>query len=364
MRGKRMNGKRQANFELLRIVAMFMIIALHYLVKGGIAVPFQESDNSVNYFAWLLEAFCMVAVNCYVLISGYFMTESEWKPRRVVSLLFQVLFYALLVPCVLLCTGKISLHDMGIYDWIGCVLPIETEHYWFATSYLLLYLFAPFLSAGIRQMEKRQLQVVTALLLCFFSLGKTVIPVQLVTDQYGYSFGWFLCLFVMAGYIRKYGIPWLEKKSHAVIGYIVSCLLIWVLTLLSHMLSAKIDAFSYYENMPYTYNHLLCLSGAVCFFYMFKSSRMISPWSEDIIRTIAPYTFGVYLLHEHILVRYEWMKWLKIERVTGSFRFVPHLIGAVLMVYAVGTMIDMVRKWLFDKVSSLFNRLCGRKKEI
>ena len=29
-----MNGKRQANFELLRIVAMFMIIALHYLVKG------------------------------------------------------------------------------------------------------------------------------------------------------------------------------------------------------------------------------------------------------------------------------------------------------------------------------------------
>ena len=32
MRNRHMKGRRQANFELLRIVAMFMIIALHYLV--------------------------------------------------------------------------------------------------------------------------------------------------------------------------------------------------------------------------------------------------------------------------------------------------------------------------------------------
>ena len=107
-----MKGRRQANFELLRIVAMFMIIALHYLVKGGIAVPFAESDNSVNCVAWLIEAFCIVAVNCYVLISGYFMLESAWKPGRVVSLLCQVLFYALLLPCALIVTGVISGSDM------------------------------------------------------------------------------------------------------------------------------------------------------------------------------------------------------------------------------------------------------------
>ena len=251
-----MKGRRQANFELLRIVAMFMIIALHYLVKGGIAVPFAESDNSVNCVAWLIEAFCIVAVNCYVLISGYFMLESAWKPGRVVSLLCQVLFYALLLPCALIVTGVISGSDMGIYDWIGCVLPIETEHYWFATSYLLLYLFAPFLTEGVRQMEKRRLQMVLGLLLCFFSLGKTIVPVSLTTDQYGYSFGWFLCLFVTAGYIRKYGISWLEKKSHAFALYVLSCLMIWGLSFVSHRMAGRMDAFSYYENMPYTYNHL------------------------------------------------------------------------------------------------------------
>lgn len=75
-------SKRQANFELLRVVAMFMIISLHYLVKGGAAVPFPfaAGENPVGVLAWLIEAFCIVAVNCYVLISGYFLVESAWKP--------------------------------------------------------------------------------------------------------------------------------------------------------------------------------------------------------------------------------------------------------------------------------------------
>ena len=64
-----MPAKRQSNFELLRIVAMFMIIALHYLVKGNVAAPWSESRTLVNYTAWLVEAFCIVAVNCYVLLS-------------------------------------------------------------------------------------------------------------------------------------------------------------------------------------------------------------------------------------------------------------------------------------------------------
>ena len=98
MAGRMGAGRRQANFELLRIVAMFMIISLHYLVKGWVATPFPFAvkENPVAVFAWLVEAFCIVAVNCYVLISGYFLVESAWKPERVRSLLAQVLFYSLL----------------------------------------------------------------------------------------------------------------------------------------------------------------------------------------------------------------------------------------------------------------------------
>lgn len=44
-----MQGKRQANFELLRIVAMLMIIALHYLNKSDLILLYTEEHSAVNY---------------------------------------------------------------------------------------------------------------------------------------------------------------------------------------------------------------------------------------------------------------------------------------------------------------------------
>lgn len=65
--------ERQINYELLRIIAMLMIVSLHYLSKGGLlGDPSRAKMSATGYAAWLLEAFCLVAVNVYVLISGYF----------------------------------------------------------------------------------------------------------------------------------------------------------------------------------------------------------------------------------------------------------------------------------------------------
>lgn len=352
-------SKRQANFELLRVVAMFMIISLHYLVKGGAAVPFPfaAGENPVGVLAWLIEAFCIVAVNCYVLISGYFLVESAWKPGRAVSLVLQVLFYSLLISVSLLLTGVVSAGDLDLYDWIGFVFPFGTEHYWFATAYLAMYLFVPFLAAGMRKMKKRELQILLAMLLVFFSLEKTILPLYLATDRYGYDFGWFLCLFVAAGYIRLYGIPWLEKRPHAAGLYVLSCVLIWLLAMASNTLGSEIETFIHYANMLYTYNHLLCVTGAVSLFYMFKNLRIKEGRFAKAVRTLAPYTFGVYLLHEHVWVRYEWMKWLGVENVKESYLFVPHLLVCVLVVYAVGTAADFVRAWVFARVRAVAGRM-------
>ncbi len=347
-------GKRQANFELLRIVAMFMIISLHYLVKGWVATPFPfvAKENPVGVLAWLIEAFCIVAVNCYVLISGYFLVESAWKPGRLISLLAQVLFYSLLIPLFFLAAGGISGGDLDVYDWIGFVFPFGTEHYWFATAYLVMYLFAPFLAAGIKKLEKRNLQILLALLLAFFSIEKTILPMYLATDRYGYDFGWFLCLFVVAGYIRLYGISWLEKQSHAVGAYVLCSAWIWLLALASNTLGSKIEVFARYADMLYNYNHLLCFAGAVSLFYVFKNMRVGEGRFAGLVRKIAPCTFGVYLLHEHMLVRYEWMNWLGVERVKDSFLFVPHMILSVLIVFVVGTVVDMERGKIYARVAA------------
>lgn len=102
------NGKaaRQAGIELLRCIAMLMVITLHYLDKGGVLIPLSQKQSPAGYAAWLLEAFCIVAVNVYVLVSGYFLTESGFKLKRFIVLAGQILFYSLLIPLALIYVGS------------------------------------------------------------------------------------------------------------------------------------------------------------------------------------------------------------------------------------------------------------------
>lgn len=84
--------RRQANFELLRMLAMLMVVTMHFLSHTG-SLP--EAGNRLTertVAAILIEAFCIVAVNVYVFISGYFLSESGFSLKRLIRLICQVLF--------------------------------------------------------------------------------------------------------------------------------------------------------------------------------------------------------------------------------------------------------------------------------
>lgn len=110
--------KRQLNYELLRILAMLMIVSLHYLSKGGIlGEPARADMTTAGYTAWLIEAFCIVAVNVYVLISGYFGVDARGSRgsgkkltfrealRKPIKIWKQVFFYSMLFGCGALIIG-------------------------------------------------------------------------------------------------------------------------------------------------------------------------------------------------------------------------------------------------------------------
>ena len=350
-------SKRQANFELMRIVAMMMVIVLHYLGKGGILVPYAQNSSLLNHTAWLIEAFCIVSVNCYVLISGYFLVESGWKSGRIWSLIAQILFYSVLIPVIMLCLGMISVSELSIYDWLYFILPVQSGHYWFATYYVLFYIFVPILAAGVQNLEKRTLQIVIAMLFLFLSVGKTIIPFFLAIDNSGYHLDWFLCLFLVAAYIRKYGIAWLEKGKWGMILYIGMCFLIWAISAFSGMVERRTGALSHYVHMPYTYNYVFVFLASVGLFYMFRNLHIKEGKAACLIRKLAPYTFGVYLLHCHNLVKDIIYSWLGVEKVKESWLFIPHMIFCVLIIYLVGTVVDFARAWIFRVVAG-----CVRKK--
>lgn len=348
--GVRKQKSRMANYELLRIIAMLMVITLHYLSHTDSLLTAEGDADARRLAGSLIEAFCIVAVNVYVLISGYFLVEAGFKVRRIVVLICQVWFYAVLIPMIMPGLGGLD-GEGGIYRLIQYVLPLQTEHYWFATSYVLLYLFTPLLNTAVRHMGKRQLQITLAGLLLLFSAVKSVVPIPLATDRYGYDFGWFLCIYLVAAYIRLYGSGWLSTAKRAWICYAGCCAGSFLISAGAWQVSRKLGITAYYSEVPYHYNYVLCLLGAVALFTAFGYVKIPKGRVTGLICGLSPCTFGVYLFHEHLDIRSEWTGWM--QELTGQAAecsaggFLVQLVLSVALVYLTGTFVDMIRLNIF-----------------
>lgn len=90
-----MSKQRASNIELLRIVLILMIIILHYLNGGMGGLLLHVRENSTNYYlGHLLESFCIIAVNVFILITGYFsVNKTNISVSKVIRLLLIMIFW-------------------------------------------------------------------------------------------------------------------------------------------------------------------------------------------------------------------------------------------------------------------------------
>lgn len=355
-------GQRMASIELLRSIAMLMVITLHYLDKGGILQPLTQKQGLSGYGAWLLESFSIVAVNTYVLVSGYFLVQSGFKLRRLITLAAQVLFYTVTVPLVLMLFGAVPPGDITVYELLFVAFPIQMNHYWFATAYILMYLLVPVLSAAVNNMPRVLLRNTILLLLLVFSVSKTVLPFVLAIDRQGYDVIWFICLFLIAAYIRLYGSGCIRESKKAILLYLAGCLLVFASAVCLTFVSGKVGKFAYFADHSFHYNNLFCLAGSVGLFLAFLYWKLPEGWLARAATRIAPYTFGVYLLHENVSLRTLWPQWLLTEQYKTGNLWPVHWVICIIMVFAAGICVDFVRSRIFLLIEKGI-RLCQKNKK-
>lgn len=73
--------KRNLNLDLLRIICMLMVVCLHFFNHGGLHD--SMTPGSCNWFLGnFLYAASLVAVNCFVILSGYFLCTAQFKAKN------------------------------------------------------------------------------------------------------------------------------------------------------------------------------------------------------------------------------------------------------------------------------------------
>lgn len=371
MNGTNREETRQSNIELLRIVSMCMIIAMHYMTKG-MNIPKLSADHSLHNIAfWIIYAFCLSSVNAYVFISGYFDAGSKWSIGRVIRLWLEVLFYSILIPVIMNAFGMINFKASDLSVKQQVFLPVTYEHYWFASSYVMMYLFAPVLSSAADKLDKKKLGTVIMALLVVFCGFKSVIPYLIPWDKYGNDVIWFMILYLIAGYIRNYGIPVIDsgimknryemskdgRKSagrKGLIVYVSFSLITFAIALVISYIVRVTGKMEYYMDMTYCYNYVTVLIASIGLFYVFL---MIDLKANKMLNRIAGCTFGIYLFHENIILRGLWPDIPGMTASYGKWWQIPHMLLCIVIIFAVGCIVDIIRKAFFDLIQTQIGKI-------
>jgi hypothetical protein len=355
--------QRQTNLELFRVITMILIIAHHYVVNSGLLDAGGKIYSNPlclrSLFLLFFGCFGKIGINCFVLITGYFMCTSSITLKKFFRLFFEVLFYNVVINAVFCLTGYSSL---TLKELFVNILPISSLELNFTGCFLLFYLCIPFLNSLLRAMNQRQhMQLMGLALFAYVIMG--TIPFFAVRMNY---LSWFVVLYLVASYIRLYPLDIFRRTRFWGVAAAICVALCFVSVFCCAWLGHRLG-----KNIAYLFvvdsNTFLAFLTGVCSFLFFKNLRIPH---IPCINWIAASTFGVLQIHANndAMRRFLWNTTFGNVRMYSSPLMPLHAIGCVLLVFTVCTLLDKVRIHLIarplcrlmtpcnDKIASLLKK--------
>ena len=317
---------RNSSIELLRIISIIMILFLHINKDMMFVNDFQMSMLS-SVIMFITESLSIVAVNCFILITGYFSVNSDtFKIRKAVNLVAITSFYGIAIYFVLVAFGAES---FGIKQLIKCALPYFFDKVWFINIYIVLYLFIPFINKALKALSIKGYTILLILLLLIFSVWPTFIPNPPYND-YGYSIVSFVMIYCIGGYLKLH----FNKKVNCAVwlaGYVILSAVTCVL--LKFRGTHWID-----------YNSVFVVLASVCLFMFFASFN----FSSKIINYISLSVLSVFIIHAHQCIRPTlFTEIFDIDSRLNSNLFILYYVSAPLIIFVICIVIDILRRYLF-----------------
>lgn len=280
-------------------------------------------------------------INCFVLITGYFMCRSTISLKKFLKLLLEIEFYNIVIWLIFLLSGYTS---FTFKSALKIILPIYALGTGFNASYLCFFLFIPYLNLLINAMNKRQHQILIG-----FCLGiGTVLQTFLMAPAAFTYVGWFMVCYFFAAYIRIYPNELFDNKKVWRNATWICLFLSWCSVAFGALIFHKYGKTVYYHFVADS-NKLLAIMTAVSGFLFFKNMRIKF---YAIINKVATSVFGVFMIHDNSDTMRQWL-WSDVLQNTIAFHnrfFVIHAFCSVIAVYCICTVIDMVRIAVLEKL--------------
>lgn len=343
--GKKINN-RNSNIDMIRIVAMLLVVALHCMDYGGF-IKLSEANLFLSLFVSLNHTISICAVNCFALISGYLLTDGKKRWNKLAGLWVEVCFYSAFFAVLfnIVFPKKVTLLSV-----CKSFFPISTNQYWYFTAYVGLFFLMPTLNAIVTSRSEQEFQKDIFNVVLLFSLYAFFIKDDIFFLNRGFSVWWLAIVYILGAGIKKYRMEERFSRQTLQLLLISDVLITSVLKLLMQKCGINIWGRLYSYNAPN-----IIFMAVVLFMLFLKIDFKIFFLKEKGLRILSSATFGVYLIHNNNYFNDLVFKNIFINVPTDNvIIFILCFYFSIASVYATCTVIELLRIRFFCVIKGCF----------
>lgn len=357
-----MRKNREINFELMRIVSMLLIVTCH-VIDSGKLISNCTNDTLIIVFE-IIMFLTRVHVCSFMLLTGYFQSNSKFKLKKLIMMFLQVFFYLILFFLIALKMGLVS--DLHLIDIIKLVLPSSISEYWFVSAYVITYIFSDYINKFINRITRKEHKNIIILGFVVLCILPYLSGLRFLNND-GFNFFHFIYLYIIGAYLRRFP---LKKTYHfrrmnknlyimfMFLLFISMFMLNYFIILFSSRIRGANSIFTYISNnilvVKYCYSNPFTVIQSIAYFEIFNCIRI----KNRLISYISKNVLGVYLFHENFYVKKVLYKYLKID--TGmyySYKKFVYFIVAIIVIFVIGITIEIIRRFIEKSVIMLIKRI-------
>lgn len=332
---------RQSNLELLRIIAIFLIMVVHATYYTfGMPQPEEIRQSPLHEFFFIgIKNVSVVCVDIFVLLSGWFGVHPKFK--SIGGLIFQCIFFRFLLSLIFPLLG---LAEFSISQ-IGQSL-VSYPH--FVVCYTVMYMLTPALNAFIEHSSKKNF----ARFLLVYYLWAFIFGWLLWKDE-GFQNGnttlSFIGLYMLARYVKLHtNLPNYSATFWGTVWLLIVSMVTTV-TWGVNMSGLNDHLGLVLTNITGSYLAPNVIAASLCLILCFSKLN----FSSNFINWLAISAFASVLLHGYMMdeIYVENLRYL--YNHNSLLLFVILAFGLMIGYLFLGAIIDKARIWIWNRLSSI-----------
>ena len=352
---------RQSNFEFMRLVSMFLIVVWHVISHTKLLF---RTTGALNLFLNFIYIVIAIHVNSFVLVSGYFQYDKQFKMKKFFSLISITWFYKCIYALIFVISGIVVMSEIDLFLFIQ---PINFsysfgEFYWFINMYIFLYLLSPFINKMIKVLSQKEHKAMIIILFIMLS----IIPylcIHTTLPNTGYTISHFTMLYIIGAYLGKYKLKdSYHFKNYSKNKYQLIILTLFLVSIICSFIGKPLsEYFNNYNNSFFRYISGILGSNLINFsspFIVIESILYLLLFEtfdikNKLINKLSSLTLGIYLVHENKFVYkyiYQYLP-LGISGNVYSSNVIIYLLIYSIVIFIISALIEVFRILIFKIIN-------------